>query len=162
MMFWRVLRAEFMKLRRTAAVKIALLAPTAVVTLVLFIASQLSHTSLRRVRADNDWSALAHVTFIFWGLLMLPHYVTVQASLVAGIDHGSNQWKSILARPVPRYAFYLAKLIVASALTAGSTILLVVGVSVTGAILPHIQSVAAFNDPMPAAAIAREGLKCRP
>jgi lantibiotic transport system permease protein len=156
-MFWRILRAEFLKLRRTAALKLAVLAPSAVVLLVFFIASQAPHTFLKRPGVDNDWIALAHATFLFWGILMLPLYITVQTSLVAGVDHADNQWKSILARPVPRYAFYLGKLAVVSTLTVVSSSLLLIGILATGAVLPHVQSVAAFDRLLPASFLAREG-----
>jgi ABC-2 type transport system permease protein len=135
------------------------MAPLAVVLLMLFIASQMPLTMLRRRGVESDWVALARMNFVFWGLLMLPLYITVEVSLIAGIDHAESQWKALLARPVPRYAFYLAKLAVAAGLCVLSTLILAAGVIVSGLVLPHLQQTATFQTPVPAAAIFRQALE---
>lgn len=157
-MLRRAVQAELIKLRRTTAVKMAVLAPLAVVVLMLFISATSPHTVLK-TGSHGDWIALTHAAFLLWGLLMLPLYITVQTSLVAGVDHADNQWKSIMARPVPRSAFYVAKLIVVSALTLFSTMLVPIGVMIGGTVLPRLQSVASFDDPMPVDVIVQESLK---
>lgn len=158
-MFWRVLRSELLKLRRTVALRMAVLAPSVVVTLMLFIASQMPLTMLRRPGIENDWVALTRMNLVFWGLLMLPLYITLEAALVAGVDHADSQWKALLARPVPRYAFYLAKLVVISGLALLSTGILVIGIIASGFILSYLQSTATFNTPVPVLAIIRQGFE---
>jgi ABC-2 type transport system permease protein len=137
----------------------AVLAPLVVVILMLFIASQMPLSMLRRRGIENDWIALARMNFVFWGLLMLPLYITLEAALVAGVDHAEGQWKALLARPVPRYAFYLAKLAVIVGLAMLSTLILVIGVIVSGLVLPHLQNEATFNTPVPVIAIASQGFQ---
>ena len=94
-MLWRVFRTELLKVKRTVALRLAVLTPLIVVLLMLFIASQMPLTMLRRRGIENDWVALARMNFVFWGLLMLPLYITVESSLIAGIDHAESQWISI-------------------------------------------------------------------
>ncbi|MBL8234530.1 MAG: ABC transporter permease [Bryobacterales bacterium] len=158
-MFWRVLRTEALKLKRTVALRIAVLTPLVVVLLMLFLVSQMPLTTLRRRGMENEWVALARFSFFFWGLLMLPLYITLEASLIAGIDHAGGQWKGLLARPVPRHAFYLAKLAAIVVLTLLSTAILVTGVIVSGLVLPHLQQTESFGAPVPALPIIKQGFQ---
>src|SRR5205809_6202072 len=70
---------------------------------------------------------------------MMPLYITLETALIAGLDRSENQWKSLLARPVPRWTLYVAKLIVIVAMTAASTLALPCGILMAGAILPRLQ-----------------------
>jgi hypothetical protein len=88
---------------------------------------------------------------------MMPLYITLETALIAGLDHSDNQWKSLLARPVPRWTLYVAKLIVVVAMTAASTFVLLCGILIDGAILARVQSEAVFGFPVPWAAIFRDG-----
>jgi len=94
---------------------------------------------------------------MFWALLMMPLFITLETALIAGLDHSGSQWKSLLARPVPRWTLYVAKLVVVMAMTAASTAALLWGVLMDGAILPRLQSQFAFGFPIPWAAMLREG-----
>jgi lantibiotic transport system permease protein len=153
-MFSRVLRAELLKLKRTVALRLAVIAPLVVVSLMFFIASQMPLTMLRRRGMESEWVALTRMNLVFWALLMLPLYITVEAALLAGLDHADCQWKALLTRPVPRSAFYLAKLTVLAGLIALSTLILIGGVVGSGLLLPYLQSTARFDGPVPALAIA--------
>jgi lantibiotic transport system permease protein len=159
MIFYRALKAEILKLRRTFALKMVVLSPAAIVVLMLFITSQSPFTILRRVGSGSDWIALANVTLLLWGLLMLPLFITLEATLIAGVDHGENQWKALFARPINRANLYLAKLTVVTALTIVSTLILLAGLFAGGVVLPHLQTEAKFASPIPAATIIREGLE---
>ncbi len=153
----RVLRAEGLKMKRTIALKMVVLAPAVVVLLVLFMAWQAPFSTLRRNGVRNEWTALARANLWFWAFLMLPLYITLQTALLAGLDHTENQWKSLLARPVPRWTLYAAKLIVAAAMTCASTLAVVAGVVMAGALLPKIQPELVFGSPVPWAAILQDG-----
>jgi len=91
------------------------------------------------------------------GLLVMPLLITLETALVAELDHSENHWKSLLARPVPRWTLYVAKLLVVVAMTAAATFLLLCGVLLDGTILPKLQSEIAFGFPIPLGAIFREG-----
>ena len=136
----RVLHAETLKMRRTIALKMVVLAPGAVVLLILFLASQAPFSMLHRRGIGNEWMALTRLTLFFWALLMMPLYITLEAALVAGLDHSENQWKGLFARPVPRWTLYIAKLIVVVAMTAAATLVLLCGILMDGTILPRLES----------------------
>jgi hypothetical protein len=153
----RSLHAEALKMKRTIALKMVVVSPAIVVLLVLFLASQAPFTALGRHGIRNQWNELAHLNLRFWALLMMPLYVTLESALVAGLDHSGNQWKSLLARPVPRWTVYAAKLIVVLAMTCAATSVLVAGILLSGVILPHVQAEAVMPAPIPWSDIFRDG-----
>jgi hypothetical protein len=157
MILLRVLHAEVLKMKRTIALKMVVLSPAVIVLLFLFLASQAPFSTLHRIGTSNEWTELANLTLRVWGLLMMPLYITLETALVAGLDHSDNQWKSLLARPVPRWTLYVAKLMVVMAMTATSTLVLLCGILIDGAILPRLQSELVFGFPVPWAAIFRDG-----
>ena len=152
----RALHAELLKLTRTIALKMAVLAPMAIVALTFFMASQAPFSTLGRNATANPWNALARINFQFWGLLMLPLYITLETALIAGLDHSENQWKALLARPVPRWTFYVAKLLVVVALAAASGALLLLGILSAGAILSQIRPELGFTFPAPFTILLRQ------
>jgi hypothetical protein len=153
----RVLHAEMLKMKRTVALKMVLLCPAVVVLLIIFIASQAPFSTLHRTGIRNEWANLTRSNLWFWAMLMMPLYITLETALLAGLDHSENHWKSLLARPVPRWTLYVAKLIVVVAMTAASTLLLVCGILMAGAVLPRLQPELVFGFPVPWAAIFRDG-----
>ena len=100
---------------------------------------------------------LANLVLRFWAALMMPLYMTLQTALISGLDHSDNQWKSLLARPVPRWTLYVAKLMIVVAMTAAGTLVLLCGILIDGAILTRVQSEVIFSFPVPWPAIFREG-----
>ncbi len=155
----RVLHAELLKMKRTIALKMVVLAPAVVVLLIFFIATQTPFSMLRRNANGNEWAALMRANLWFWAFLMLPLYITLETALLAGLDHSENQWKSLLARPVARWTLYAAKLIVVVAMVAASTLVLLCGIFLAGAILPRLQPQLVFGFPIPWAAIFRAGFE---
>jgi lantibiotic transport system permease protein len=104
----RVLHAEVLKMKRTIALKMVVLSPAVVVPLILFLASQAQFSMLNRNGISNEWAQLTRSNLLFWALLMMPLYITLETAVMAGLDHSENQWKSLLARPVPRWTLYVA------------------------------------------------------
>lgn len=153
----RALHAESLKMKRTVALKLVIVAPASVVLLVLVLTSQAPFTMLRMHEVQNEWITLARLDLMYWAVLMMPLYIALQSALVSGLDHADNQWKALLARPVPRWTLYVAKLIVVAATTIASALLLLCGVLISGAVLPFLQSDARFATPVPFSAIFRDG-----
>jgi hypothetical protein len=154
MMLKRALYAEALKMKRTLAMKMVILAPLAVVLLTLFMASQAPYTTLRRGNTTVDpWQVLSRLNFQFWGMLMLPMYVTLQTALIAGLDHADNQWKALFARPVPRWTAYIAKLIVVTAMAVASAAVLVACVTAEGRFLNWLKPEVGFGS-VPVALLA--------
>ena len=153
----RVLHAEVLKMKRTIALKMVVISPAVVVLLILFLTSQAPFSTLNRNGLGNKWTVLATLTLRVWAALMMPLFITLETALIAGLDHSENQWKSLLARPVPRWTLYVAKLIVVMAMTAAGTLVLLCGILIDGAILARVQSEVVFGFPVPWAAIFRDG-----
>jgi hypothetical protein len=153
----RVLHAESLKMKRTIALKMVVLYPMVLVLLVLFMTSQAPFSMLRNNGHSEEWIRLARSNFRFWAFLMMPLYIALQTALLSGLDHSENQWKALLARPVPRWTLYVAKLLFVVAMTVASTFVLILGVFATGAILPHLQPELLFAPPIPWASILSDG-----
>jgi hypothetical protein len=131
--------------------------PAIFVLLILFLGAQAPFSFLRREGFTNGWLVLANRHLTLWALLLLQLYITLQTALIAGLDHSENQWKSLLTRPVPRWTLDVAKLIVAMAMTAAATLVLLCGVLMDGAILPWFESEVRFGFPVPWPTIFRLG-----
>ncbi len=157
MILLRVLHAEMLKMKRTIALKMVVLAPAVILGLIFFSAVEAPFSTLNRAGVKNEWSTLTGLALNFWALLMMPLYITLETALLAGLDHSENQWKSLLARPLPRWTLYTAKLLVVMAMTAGGTLALLGGVLLEGAVLPHVQTELVFGFPVPWSAIFRDG-----
>lgn len=151
----RVLHAELFKLKRTIALKMVFLAPAVVFVSLFLFATQAPFSMLQRGSGD-EWSHLARRNLLLWAALMMPLFVTLITALLAGLEHGDHQWKSLLARPVPRWTLYAAKLIVAIAMVASATLFLACGILVSGAILPLLQPELKFKTAVPWAALAQD------
>jgi hypothetical protein len=137
-MIGRVLAAEFLKLKRTNALRLVVIAPLTVVILMTFLISQAPESTLGRQR-ENNWFTLTRIMLSLWTLLVLPLYIALQTALIAALEHSDNQWKALLARPVPRWTIYVSKLIVAAVFLALSIVILVAGIFASGALLSHLQ-----------------------
>ena len=155
MTFLRVLHAETLKMRRTIAWKMAILAPGIVVLLAFFAAWQAPFSTVNRFGPDHEWEALTRFCMRLWAILMLPLYIMLQSALLAGLDHAGGQWRSILARPHPRWTFYTTKLTLVIGLAVTGSALLVLGIALDGAILPHLQREVVFSPPIPWGMILR-------
>ena len=156
MTFLRVLHAEALKLRRTIAWKMAIVAPGIIVLLAFFAAWQAPFSTVNRFGPDHEWEALTRFCMRLWAILMLPLYIMLQSALLAGLDHAGGQWRSILARPLPRWTFYTAKLTFVIGLAVTGNALLVLGIGLDGAILPHLQREVVFAPPIPWGMILRD------
>jgi hypothetical protein len=151
----RALHAEMLKMKRTIALKMMVLAPAVVVLLALFVASQAPFSTLQHNGNGNVWANLVRMNLFFWALLMLPLYVTLESALVAGLDHSENHWKSLFARPMPRWTLYASKLLFVMVMTAMATLALLCGILISGAILPRIRAELVFG-PVPWSAMLRD------
>jgi len=123
------LAAEALKLRRTLALRMCAVTPAVVVTLCVL---QFGLTELEVGQTPQAaWKSFAGASFALWAFLMMPLFVTLEAALLAGLEHSDRQWKHLLALPVPRSVHYLAKWTALVALLL-TTALLFVGLIALG------------------------------
>jgi len=144
----RALHAETLKMKRTLALWMVLLAPFVVVLLQFMVLSQRGRVLLR----DGDvWRTVISGTYSVWAVLMLPLFITLETALLAGIEHSQKSWKHLYALRIPRSTFYIAKLIAATAIVAGACVVLALGTAGQGLVLarmfPHVKFAAVpWND----------------
>ncbi len=145
----RVLYAETLKLKRTLALLLVLIAPLAVAFLQ-FMAYLTRRPMITEITGDL-WIRLTINDLVLWSLLMLPLFISLETALLSGLEHGSKTWKQIYAMPVPRWTIYAAKQIVAMGLIGASTLVLYVLIIATGLALRLIGAEYQFNFPVPVA-----------
>ncbi|KGI77778.1 ABC transporter permease [Oleiagrimonas soli] len=124
----RALHAETLKLRHTLALWMVLLAPLAIALLmvleILTVQARGGHATGKASDPVQAWYNLGRALFSLWTLLMLPLFVTLQAALLAGLEHGNRQWKHLLAMPTPRVVHYLAKLLILAGMVIAAELIL--------------------------------------
>ena len=115
----RALWAEQLKLRGTLALWMCVVAPAVVVAVYVL---QIGFTNFPASRAapppEQVWQVFIQSTLVLWSFLMLPLLVTLQAALLAGLEHQGQHWKHLLALSPPRHVHYLAKLFALLAMLA--------------------------------------------
>jgi hypothetical protein len=129
---WRAIKAEFLKLNRTLALAMIVVAPGTVALLALLV-------MLRIVPQNPDieiWGAIIQNALTLWGSLTLPLFITLETALLAGLEHNSNGWKHLGALPVPRWSIYLAKYLMIMAVIGASIVSLIVLLVAAGLIIP--------------------------
>ena len=75
---------------------------------------------------DAAWNRLSYGILALWSFLMLPLFVTLEAALLAQLEHATFQWRRWLALPLPRGVHYLAKLGALAALLLAAQVVIVV------------------------------------
>lgn len=122
----RVLAAEARKVRGSAALPLAALAPLAIVALyvVLVLLDELDP-------AERGWAFVGQGAVMMWTSFLLPLLVALLAAVLARIEHDAGGWTRAFSEPVPRARLYLAKLGVLAALVALGSGVLAVGLALT-------------------------------
>ena len=112
--------AEVLKMRRTMAFWIILIAPLLVHALIL--ASFLARDA---PTAPPDWQTISENIFMLWATFTLPLLITLLMAMLAGMEHSQNQWKHLYALPIPRGAIIAAKWSLGAALIGLSSLLVI-------------------------------------
>ena len=121
--------AEFRRFR-------ALVSPLVMVLLQFAITAKRSGTLI--VSGNDAWPPMVKQTIEVWTLLMMPMFVTLETSLLAGLENTGKNWKSLLALPAPRWTIYVSKLVVTITLLWAAHAVLVAGTIGSGALLKLI------------------------
>jgi hypothetical protein len=105
---------EIVKLRRSLALLLAIVAPTLVAIFVFF--------NLLRVDRASSWQITVQGSTAIWAFFMLPMSVTALTALVAQVDHGPRAWDTLRALPRPRWHLYAAKATIVLGLVAAMSL----------------------------------------
>lgn len=146
---------ERLKLRRTLALWMTLIAPAVVAGLSFIILLRRSEP----IAGGMDvWSALSGNTFMLWSMLMMPLFIALETVLTANIEHSGHCLKHLFALPVPRWAVYGAKLCVNILLNFLAILALILLLTIAGfgllALRPDLQ----FSMAYPIGRLAVSGL----
>jgi pimeloyl-ACP methyl ester carboxylesterase len=153
------LQAEVLKLKRTMALRLVVLASTVVVLLAFFIQSVAITRGIGDFAAAL-WDSYPRNALTLWAVFLMPLLITVEAALVGAVEHGKQQWKHLFALPVPRHAIYVAKFLVLQALIALGTVLVGLFVIASGWMLIQWHPVLAASGPAPIASILSQVVQC--
>lgn len=136
-MFFRVLSTECLKLKRTLALWMVFVSPLVMVLLQFAISYKRAPSFI--LDAKDAWPPMVHQTVEVWTLLMMPMFVTLETSLLAGLENTGKNWKSLLALPAPRWTVYVSKLVVTITLLWAAHAVLVAGTIGSGLLLKLVQ-----------------------
>ncbi|MBN1259489.1 MAG: ABC transporter permease [Anaerolineae bacterium] len=103
----RTLGVETLKLKRTLAFWLALVAPLSIV--VLQVGMLYERGAINAPGEGSAWIWYCQLVMVFWALLMLPLFVTLETALTGQLEHAGDHWKHLYALPVPRGSIYAAK-----------------------------------------------------
>ena len=132
-MLLRVLSTEGLKLKRTLAFWMVLVSPLVIVLLEFAISYK---GAAGFIRGGKDaWAPIVRQTVEAWTVLMMPLFVTLETSLLAGLENTGKNWKSLLALPAPRWTIYVSKLIVTITLLWSAHVVLIGGTIGSGLLL---------------------------
>lgn len=100
--FYRLFRAERIKLRRSRIWLLVLISP--------LLAGLFEFLVLQTGEGEKEWLNVVTEMSYFHALLFLPLLAGIFSATVCRAEHDSGGWKQLLALPVQRSAVYLAKL----------------------------------------------------
>lgn len=135
----RGLHAELLKLRRTLALRMCVIAPGLVVALMSLQLMFLDYSKRDISPPTEAWLNFAQGVVGMWSFLMLPLFVTLQASLLAGLEHQSRQWKFLLALPIPRHSYFVSKTLMLMIVLLLATVALILLIPLGGWLLMRVQ-----------------------
>jgi ABC-2 type transport system permease protein len=153
----RATRMEVLKLRRTLALWASILVPLPVIAMTT--ALNLSRNTGGRFDPGAPptvvpWDAfMLDLVLFLWCLIALPLFVSLEAALLAGLEHRENTWKHLFALPIPRWTIYVPKLLVGFVLVCLSSLVLALGIGLEGQILLMLRPDLGLTRPIPWAVI---------
>ena len=150
----RALSAEILKLRRTLAPWVTILAPTTVSALYFLILLSMSGQNAYNRDPDAWWGLTKSVCSI-WSIAMLPLFITLETALLGNIEHSQRHWKHLYALSIPLSSIYAAKWLAGTLLAALASVTLWVEIIVTGLLMRWTHPLMGFGSPIPLWTITR-------
>jgi hypothetical protein len=106
---FKLILAEYRKLKRTLALQMVLIGPALVILLSLMIVLRNSDPVDGSV---DPWSRFTGSALGLWTLLMVPLLITLQSSLTGFLEHSNSMWKYLQTLPFKRGEYLIAKFVV--------------------------------------------------
>jgi hypothetical protein len=150
----RAIGVELLKLRRTLALWASWLIPLAVLAMTTAINLSRARGTKFVLDEPNGWDSLMlDLTLVLWCFVVLPLFVTLEAALLAGIEHRENTWKHLFALPIPRWTIYVAKILVGFGLVCITSVVLAAGSALQGWMIVTLRPDLGLSTPIPWALI---------
>jgi hypothetical protein len=121
--FFRCTAAEFLKSRRTIYLLAVFVMPT-ILSLFNFLLMFGANHQVGYYDSPTGWVQFGHNTYTFWAFFALPALLVMTSAFLAHIEHDTKQWRRLMALPVPRAPFYMAKMAVVLGLSVVSSLIL--------------------------------------
>ncbi len=144
---FRILSAEMLKLKNTLAFWLALVAPLSIV--VLITGEWFDMNTRTAPEGVAPWLWYGQMVYVFWSLLILPLFVTLETALVGQLEHTQDHWKHLYALPVPRGFTYAAKQFAGMYLIGVSALALPFFTALGGLFLQWTRPAVGINGPIP-------------
>lgn len=135
--FYRIASSELLKLRRTLALRLAVVAPLMIVLLQFGV--YLARGEEMSPRGANPLTGYAQSILTLWTIVLFPFYTALVAALLADIENRGGNWERLLSLPVSRRSIYAAKWVSGGILLLISSAVLSLGVGATAVILRLIR-----------------------
>jgi len=126
----RGLHAELLKLKSTLALALCFVAPITVITLNTLMT--LTRNPGSKGLQEIDFMQWTMINCSFWSILMLPLFITLQSALLAGVEHSNQQWKNLLALPIPKSVHFTSKWLILWLMNALATLVLMLMIPISG------------------------------
>jgi len=133
--FFRALGTEWLKLRRTLALWMIVVAPLIVVLLQFFI----GYDRMKVPENIQAWPMFVQSSCALWAIFMMPLYITLETALLNNIEHSAKSWKQLFALPVPRASLVAAKMLTSFLMIGLSTVVLCVAIVIFGKLLSFLR-----------------------
>lgn len=143
----RCLSADTLKLKRTAALWLAVAAGVLPVLLVFCMIWFEGHRILKP--GLDPWPEYVRGAWRVATTLLLPMFVVLLASLLTSIEDQASGWKHLHALPVPRGAVWVSKLLVLLALNALAQAWFLLLLLVSGGVLAVLRPELGFGEHLP-------------
>jgi len=135
--FSRIASAELLKLRRTLALRMAVVAPLTIVLLQFGV--YLARGEEMSPHGANPLIGYAQSILTLWTIVLFPFYAALVAALLADIENRGGNWERLLSLPVNRRSIYAAKWVSGGMLLLISSAVLSLGVGASATILRLIR-----------------------
>lgn len=130
--------AESIKMRRSFAFGLSIISPGIILTIGLLIGLY---------TPDITSEAWVRIVFTGWAALILPIFVALCATQLAGIEHRNHMWKHLDAQPLARWQTFLAKQTMLNLIVLFAHMILLAGILVFGGIISLFHHRSGFGHP---------------
>ena len=148
MVLMKLLNLEWIKVRRTLLFYLCIGAPF-LISIIMFAIFYSSGEILLAKNDGNVWLFFSKFIQTYWAFFFLPLFITLQAALMAGLEHHGEMWNLLYTQPVRRLDILRAKFLFNFILLAISQLLLIPATIGMGLILRELNPALGFESIIP-------------